>query len=595
MEDKKITKKEIQTGIGVIRRYMEPFRREFITLFILGLVSAVANGFIPYVTGRFFDALIKVSQHEIAVAESGLPLWGILLGVWVLVQLIANNIDWIIDRLRRRVTLNIHLNIQTEGFAHFFRLPLAYHKNAHINGEIQKVSLVGWRTQSILSMTVNIAPQFLSIFIGLALAASINGLLAGILLLGVLLYVLLLTKILLPIASIESLGHRLWDEGWSAAASAVHQIESVKQAAAETHETNKVRESLLGHTYKIWYRLEKIWSNVNFFQRIIVFLTQLTVFIFSIHLVSNNTITVGQLIALNGYANMFFGPFVALGHSWQTIQNGILAAARAEEVLAQPEEVYVPPDARVPESFAGDVHFDNVSFAYAPDQSPIVKDISFHARPGAVVAFVGESGVGKSTTVSLISGYYFPTTGSVSIDGVDTRQFDLRILREHIGVVPQEVALFNDSIKANIAYGTFGASEEEIKTAAREAHIDEFITALPEGYETVVGERGVKLSVGQKQRVAIARAMLRDPAILILDEPTSALDARTEQLVTEALERLMKGRTTFIIAHRLSTVRKADTILVFDKGRIAESGSHEALLEKGGIYRRLHDYQIGLH
>jgi ABC-type multidrug transport system fused ATPase/permease subunit len=209
---------------------------------------------------------------------------------------------------------------------------------------------------------------------------------------------------------------------------------------------------------------------------------------------------------------------------------------------------------------------------------------------------VGESGVGKSTTISLISGYYFPTQGNVLIDGIDTRKLNLTTLRQQIAVVPQEVALFNDTLLANIRYGSFGASHENVVRVAREAHMEEFISGLPHGYETIVGERGIKLSVGQKQRVAIARAILRNPAILILDEPTSALDAHTEQIVTEALEKLMRGKTTFIIAHRLSTVRKADVVLVFQKGKIVEKGTHNELVAKeGGVYRRLYDYQIGLH
>ena len=244
----------------------------------------------------------------------------------------------------------------------------------------------------------------------------------------------------------------------------------------------------------------------------------------------------------------------------------------------------------------GRVTFKDVHFTYSAGQPEVLTGIDLDIQPGQVVAMVGESGVGKSTSVHLISGYYFPTTGSVEVDGIDTRRLDLTELRQQIGVVPQEVALFNDSIMANIRYGTFGASDEAVRAAAAEAHMDGFIATLPEGYDTLVGERGIKLSVGQKQRVAIARAILRDPRILILDEPTSALDAETERVVTGALERLMKGRTTFIIAHRLSTVRSADVILVFQKGRIAERGTHAELIQiPDGIYRKLYEYQIGLH
>jgi ABC-type multidrug transport system fused ATPase/permease subunit len=346
----------------------------------------------------------------------------------------------------------------------------------------------------------------------------------------------------------------------------------------------------------LWYKLERNWSNVEFFQRTIVFLTQLTVFILSVGLVANGTISVGQLVALNGYSLMFFGPFVSLGHSWQTMQNGITAAARAEEMFKKEEEVYLPKDIVSLKNIMGHVQFENVSFRYGPDQPEILSDINLDIKPGQVVALVGESGVGKSTSISLISGYYFPATGSVLIDGIDTRKLDLKNLRQQIGVVPQEVALFNDTLMANIRYGSFGATDEEVLRAAKEAHMEEFISGLPMKYNTIVGERGIKLSVGQKQRVAIARAMLRNPAILILDEPTSALDAQTEQIVTGALEKLMHGKTTFIIAHRLSTVRKADVVLVFQKGKIIEKGTHGELIAKeGGEYRRLYELQIGLH
>ena len=225
----------------------------------------------------------------------------------------------------------------------------------------------------------------------------------------------------------------------------------------------------------------------------------------------------------------------------------------------------------------------------------MLNDINVSIAPGEIVALVGESGGGKSTFIDLVSGYYLPRKGKVLIDGIDMRNIDLSVHRGHIGVVPQEVVLFNDTISANIRYGKFFASETELKEAARKAHADIFIEKFPKKYKQLVGERGVKLSVGQKQRVAIARAILRNPKILILDEPTSALDSQTERFITESLGELMRGRTTFIVAHRLSTVRKAHKILVLDNGRIIESGSHDELMKiVGGKYRHMYEYHIGL-
>jgi ATP-binding cassette subfamily B protein len=582
-------------GFRIVWRHTKPFKSQVILLIVLGVVSALANGSVPYISGKFFDSLIQVSQgaHE---AYAGFALWAVLLGLWAVIQFAANGVDWIMDRTRRDVDAKVHFSIQTNGFLHLFRLPVAFHKGAHINGVLQKMSQASWRIAAIVRTIIQIAPQFLSVVIGIALATSINMLLAGILALGVVIYSALVLRMVLPMAKVDDEAHRVWNDEWDDAAAAVHQIESVKQAASEEYQSKQVREGLLVKAYKLWDRLDKHWSNVSFFQRMIVFLTQITVFIISVGFVSNGSLTVGELMALNGYAAMLFGPFVQLGHSWQVIQNGLTSAQHAEEIFNEKQEVYEPVDAVYPKQIRGDVDFDNVSFQYGPGQPQILTGVDFKANAGDVIALVGESGVGKSTTVALISGYAFPSKGEVLIDGVPTSKHTLSNLRKHIGAVPQEVALFNDTIRENIRYGTFEASDADVERVAGEAHLGEYIESLPQKYETIVGERGVKLSVGQKQRVAIARAMLRSPSILILDEPTSALDAKTEQIVTASLERLMKDRTTFVIAHRLSTVRKANKILVFDKGKIVESGTHKELIEKpGGVYQRLYEYQIGMH
>lgn len=300
-------------------------------------------------------------------------------------------------------------------------------------------------------------------------------------------------------------------------------------------------------------------------------------------------------MAFNGYAAMIFGPFAVLGRNWDLVQNGFAAIARAEKILGLPEETYVPKDALIISDIHGGVEYKNVSFRYEKNNTLVLKDISFSVSPGESVALVGESGVGKSTLIDLLSFYYEPTSGIVSIDGHDLKNIDLMNLRSAIAVVPQEIILFNDTVKNNIRYGRFGASDEAVERAARLAHADEFIGRFPKKYNQLVGERGIKLSVGQKQRLAIARAILRDPKILILDEPTSALDAKSERFITESLTELMKGRTTFIIAHRLSTVRRANRIIVLDKGKIVEIGTHEELIGKpGGVYKKLYDLQMGL-
>lgn len=576
-------------------KHLHHFKFEIALLSILGLISAIANGAIPYITGRFFDALIALAAGESA-SFGTLPLWSALLLLWALIQILANANDWIMSRTSRKVEVDLQIGIQARGFIHLLRLPMAYHKSERISEIINTVDQASWRVKSVFSTIVGFAPQLLSVVIGTILAFTVNAFLASILLLGAALYTVLLMIMLRPVGKLDATILKEWNETWGDAVSSIHQVESVKQAAAEVHEAHKIESSYFGSVAAKWRKLQYLWNNVNFFQRFLVFATQLAVFAFSVSFIVRGEITVGELIILNGYAQMFFGPFVTLGYNWEALQNGLNAAKRAETVFQASEEVYEPEGHERLAEIYGRISFAHVSFSYDEKGKGGLKDVSFSAEPGETVALVGASGVGKSTTVSLISGYHFPTDGMVHIDGMDTRKLDLLWLRKHIAVVPQEVALFNDTIGNNIRYGTFEATDAEVRAAATKAHIADFIMELPEGFETVVGERGMKLSVGQKQRIAIARAILRDPAILILDEPTSALDAKTEQLITESFEDLMRGRTTFIIAHRLSTVRKAEKILVFEAGRIVETGTHAELIKKdGGVYQKLYEYQIGLH
>ena len=282
-------------------------------------------------------------------------------------------------------------------------------------------------------------------------------------------------------------------------------------------------------------------------------------------------------------------PFRKLSQVNSIMEQAAAASERIYEVLDTLPTVIEKPDAASLKGFKNSIIFENMWFSYA--QEPILKGVNLEVKKGQMLAVVGPSGSGKSTLVDLIPRFYDPTRGRILVDGADIREVNLNSLRAQIGIVTQETILFNDTLKANIAYGKLNAAQEEIEKAALQAHIHDFIMHLPLRYDTVIGDRGVKLSGGERQRIAIARALLKNPPILILDEATSQLDSASERIVQEVLNKLIEGRTVFVVAHRLSTIRNAHKIIVIDKGEIAESGSHEELVNKGGLYRQLYQLQ----
>jgi len=305
------------------------------------------------------------------------------------------------------------------------------------------------------------------------------------------------------------------------------------------------------------------------------------------------SLTLGTLVAFLSYTASFYEPINRLTEIDNVFQEAIAAGERIFELFDEPSEVQDAPDAAPLPTIAGEVEFDNVRFRYGTGEE-VLHNVSFRMAPGEVVALVGPSGAGKTSIANLLCRFYDPIEGRVMVDGHDLRRVTLASLRSQVAVVLQDTFLFNTTVRANLLMAKPDASEEELLAAAQAAYAHEFITSLPDGYDTEIGERGVRLSGGQKQRLALARAILADPRILILDEATSSVDAEAEYLIQRALESVLEGRTALVIAHRLSTIRNADKIIALEEGRIVEVGDHSDLLQRGGLYSQLYQRQLEL-
>jgi ATP-binding cassette, subfamily B, multidrug efflux pump len=594
-ENKKVTKEKLKITFDTIFGYLKIYRKETILLSILTVISALGNGTIPYVTGRFFDSLIKPNDI-FYIFSFAIPLFILFLLIWLIIQIITSIVDWKITISSIVINHTIWCDYMSRGIGKILLLPISFHKDNNSSSLVHKLDMSANSIDQIFSETIiKLTPKFLSIFVSLIICYFISPILLLILIIGLIIFSIVMRFSIKPLANFQQEFWKKMMKTWDDFSGILDNTKTVKESNTEKYEQSRLNKIFKEWLLPSFLKRDSVKINLSFYQRFIILFTQFFVFCFSLTLVFKNQMSVGELLAFNAYTALAFGPLIELGYNWQDVVGGIINISEAEKVLETPEEKYQPDGFIKLDKIDGNISFKNVNFHYEK-KSPVLKNISFEVKKGEIIALVGESGVGKSTLIDIISGYHFPTSGSVTVDGVPIEKIDLNFLRKHIAIVPQEVVLFNDTIKKNISYGNFNTTEDEILSVAKEIGITDFIEKLPEKWESIVGERGVKLSVGQKQRISIARAVLRKPKILILDEPTSALDAGSEKIITNSLEELMKGKTTFIIAHRLSTIRKADRILVFKNGEIVENDTQEELLKKGeGEYKRLYELHTGLH
>jgi ATP-binding cassette subfamily B protein len=485
-------------------------------------------------------------------------------------------------------------DIRSDVFSHVTTLSPSFFDTAQSGEIVSRLAADTTQVKSAVGATASVALRNVILGLGaVAMMVVTSPKLSG-------LVIAAIPVIVLPLVafgrSVRRRSRQAQDTLAQATAYASEQIGAVRTLQAFTNETlvtgrfsAAVEAAFQAARSSIFAR-----SFLTFFAIFMIFSSVVAVLWFGSRDVLAGTMSPGTLGQFLLYSVFAAGALGALSEVWGELSQAAGAAERLTEILDEKPAILAPAKPlQLPAKAKGAISFDDVSFSYParPDRAA-VHGLSFQVKPGETVAIVGPSGAGKSTVFSLILRFYDPETGRIAIDGVDVREADPADVRERIAIVPQDVTIFAASARDNIGFGRPGATNAEIETAARDALADEFILKLDKGYDSQVGERGVTLSGGQRQRVAIARAILRDAPILLLDEATSALDAESETLVQTALERLMQGRTTIVIAHRLATVLKADRILVMDGGRIVEEGTHQSLVAKGGIYARLAKLQF---
>ena len=583
---RKMTAEDRQT-IARILRYIRKYMHLVIISILLAAVTVVLTLYLPILTGSAVDTIVGEGNVDWGKLMSILKLMGLLIVLTALAQ-------WLMNHINNIVTFRVVEDIRTKAFNHVEELPISY-LDKHPAGDLTSriITDIDQFSQGLLMGFTQLFTGVLTILGTLMFMFYIEPVITVI--------VICLTPLSFVVASLiakhtYNFFQKQSESRGEITAFTEEMLGNLKVVKAFSHEKDAqekfedINEKLSGYSFKAVF----ISSLVNPATRCVNNIVYAAVGVSGAFMAIKAMITVGELVSFLSYANQYTKPFNEISGVVTELQNAIASASRVFEIID--EEAMVPdaPDAVVlgeGGDLEGRVDIEHLWFSYDKSKK-LLTDINIHVKPGETVAIVGPTGCGKSTLINLLMRFYEPDQGGILVDGFDNRSVTRGSLRDNFGMVLQETWLKATTIRRNIAYGKPDATMEEIVEAAKKAHCDGFIRRLPQGYDTVLGEDGGSLSQGQKQLLCIARLMLRLPPMLILDEATSSIDTRTELHIQHAFDRMMEGRTTFIVAHRLSTIRNADLILVLKDGNIIEQGKHEDLLQRGGFYSTLYNSQF---
>lgn len=566
-----------------LMRYVRPYRVRFLGGFACSGMVAILTGVYAWLARPVLDGIFIEKNEQLLLV---LPL--AILAVAAVKALFSYGVGYLMAYVGNRVVADI----RQELFQQLMRMPIGFH-DSNTSGRLVSriVNDVGLMANAASSVIKDMFQNALTFLAMVSVILYQDWKLAGISLIVIPLAGLTMVRVGKRLKKLAASGQAQMGDMSSTLQETFAGIRVVKAFGREDAEAERFQarnQAFLATTLKT----NQVWSIGHSHMEVIGVISIAVIIWYGGYLVINGTMTPGAFFSFMAAMLLAYTPVRKLSGANNLIQQALAAAERVFDVLDMKTE-QAQTQGMVP--LAGihrAIEFQGVSLRYESQKIPALTKVDLTIRPGEVIALVGSSGSGKTTLVSLLPRFYEPTTGRILIDGVPLDSYELQSLRAHIGIVSQEIVLFDDTIRNNIAFGRTGASQADIEQAAKLAYAHDFILRIPDGYDALIGERGLKLSGGERQRLAIARALLRDPPLLILDEATSALDTESERIVQLALANLMKNRTTLVIAHRLSTIQNADRIVVLDRGTVVEIGSHEDLLRQGGVYRRLHAMQF---